>query len=72
MESRSVKGFKPFSLDRRDEDNLPQHLKGAALWREIDDEEGYWVYDYLGNEYLAIEYDEDNDQWYFIRQDTRT
>ncbi|KAI9433356.1 hypothetical protein H4582DRAFT_2061150 [Lactarius indigo] len=44
-------------------DDLPQHIKGAALWEEIDNEEGYWVYDNLGNQYLA---------WYFIGQDTRT
>ena len=63
-QSRSVQGFKPFTIERRTEDNLPDHLKGAALWKEVNNEEGYWVYDYLGLEYLAVEYEEDKDQWY--------
>ena len=71
-QSRSVQGFKPFIIERRTEDNLPDHLKGAALWREVNEEEGYWVYDYLGLEYLAVEYEEDKDQWYFVQQDTRS
>ena len=58
-------GFKPFPLDRRTEDDLPQHIKGAARWHEEEDEEGYWVNDLLSQEYRAIEYDEDTKQWYF-------
>ena len=65
-QSRSVHGFKPFIIEQRTEDNLPDHLKGAALWREVNNEEGYWVYDYLRLKYLAVEYDEDKDQWYFV------
>ena len=71
-QSRSVQGFKPFIIKQRTEDNLPDHLKGAALWREVDNEEGYWVYDYLGLEYLTAEYNKDKDQWYFVRHDTRS
>ena len=65
-------GFKPFPLERRTEDDHPQHVKGAARWHEEDDEEGYWVYDLLSQEYRAIEYDEDTKQWYFVGQDTHT
>jgi hypothetical protein len=71
-QSRSVAGFKPFTLERRTDDNLPQHIKGVAVWKEIEDEEGYWVFDILSNTYLAIEYEEATRQWYFIRQDSRT
>ena len=71
-QSRSVANFKAFILERRTDDNLPQHIKGSALWKEIDDEEGYWVFDTLSNSYLAIEYEEDSAQWYFIQQDSRT
>ena len=53
-------------------DDLPQQIKGSALWKEINDEEGYWVFDPLSNLYLTIEYEEDSAQWYFIQQDTRT
>src|SRR6266704_34926 len=72
MQSRSVVQFKPFTIERRTEDKLPQHVKGAASWREIDNEEGYWVFDPLGQNYLAIEYEESTHQWYFIGQDSRT
>src|SRR6266702_4312605 len=72
MQSRSVVQFKPFTIERRIEDKLLQHVKGVATWREIDGEEGYWVFDILGQNYLAIEYEESTQQWYFIRQDSRT
>ena len=65
MQSRSVKGFKRSFIDRRKEDDLPQHIKGTAVWAEINNEEGYWVYNRDDNLYLAIKYKE----WYFIRQD---
>jgi hypothetical protein len=71
-QSRSVAGFKLFPLERRTDDNLPQHIKGVAVWKEIEDEEGYWVFDILSNTYLTIEYEEATRQWYFIRQDSRT
>jgi hypothetical protein len=71
-QSRSVAGFKPFALERRTDDDLPQHIKGVAVWKEVDDEEGYWVFDILSTSYLAIEYEEATKQWYFIRQDSRT
>jgi hypothetical protein len=71
-QSRSVAGFKPFALERRTDDDLPQHIKGVAVWKEIEDKEGYWVFDILSNTYLAIEYEEATRQWYFIRQDSRT
>jgi hypothetical protein len=38
-QSRSVAGFKPFILERRTDDDLPQHIKGVAVWKEIEDEE---------------------------------
>jgi hypothetical protein len=71
-QSRSIAGFKPFTLERRTDNDLPQHIKGVAVWKEIEDEEGYWVFDLLSNTYLAIEYEEATRQWYFIRQDSRT
>src|SRR6266702_1117763 len=72
MQSRSVVQFKPFTIEKRTDDELPQHVKGAATWREIDDEEGYWVYDPLEQNYLAIEYEESTRQWYFIGRDSRS
>ena len=71
-QSRSVQGFQPFIIDRRTEDELPSYIKGAALFDEVDNEEGYWVFDQLSSDYLAVEYDEEKAQWYFVNQDTRT
>ena len=65
-------GFKLFPLERRTEDDLPQHVKGAAHWHEENDEEGYWVFNLLSQKYRAIEYNEDTRQWYFVGQDTHT
>ena len=72
MQPRSVAGFKSFVIDRQPNDDLPPHIQGAARWLEVRDEEGYWVYNPLNSEYLAVEYDEANDQWYFVSQDSQT
>jgi hypothetical protein len=71
-QSRSVAGFKLFTLERRSDDDLPPHIKGVAVWKEIKDEEGYWVFDILSTAYLAVKYEEATRQWYFIQQDSRT
>jgi hypothetical protein len=34
-QSRSVAGFRAFNIERRTEDDVPVHLKGAATWLEI-------------------------------------
>jgi hypothetical protein len=65
-------GTLQFALERRTDDDLPQHIKGVAVWKEITDEEGYWVFDILSTSYLTIEYEEATKQWYFIQQDSRT
>jgi hypothetical protein len=71
-QSRSVAGFRAFTIERRTEDDVPEYLMGAATWLEIRHEEGYWIFDAITTEYHAAEYDELQDQWYFIRQDPRT
>jgi hypothetical protein len=71
-QSRSVAGFRAFTIERRTEDDVPEYLMGAATWLEIRHEEGYWIYDAMTTEYHAAEYDEIQDQWYFVRQDPRT
>jgi hypothetical protein len=71
-QSRSVAGFRAFTIERRTEDDVPEYLMGAATWLEIRHEEGYWILDSMTTEYQAVEYDEIQDQWYFVRQDPRT
>jgi hypothetical protein len=69
-QSRSIAGFKLFALERRSDDDLPPHIKGVAVWKEINNEEGYWVFDILSTAYLAVEYEEATKQWYFIQHVT--
>src|SRR5580693_2620377 len=71
-QSRSVEGFTPFVIERRFEDNLPAHIRGAARWNEANNTEGYQVYNLLSQTYLEVEYNEDTRQWYFIQQDSRS
>ena len=71
-QSRSIAGFTSFIIEKREDDDLPQHIKGAARWSEVTDEEGYFVFDTLSQSYLPVEYEANTRQWYFIRQDTRT
>jgi hypothetical protein len=71
-QSRSIAGFRAFTIERRTEDDVPEYLMGAATWLEIRHEEGYWIFDAITTEYHAAEYDELQDQWYFVRQDPRT
>jgi hypothetical protein len=69
--SRTVVQFRPFVIERRQEDDLPAHLKGAAVYLETGEQEGYFVFDILANKYLAVEYEEVQGTWYFVQQDKR-
>ena len=62
----------PFVIERRTENDLPRHIQGSAVWNEIHDKEGYFLFDPLSSSYRAVEYQEDTRQWYFIQQDTKT
>jgi hypothetical protein len=44
----------------------------VARFLEIQDQEGYYVFDNLSQTYLAIEYEEDTRTWVFVQQDKRT
>jgi hypothetical protein len=65
-------GFSPFIIERRTEDNLSQHIRGAARWNKVNDKEGYFVYDTLSQTYKEVEYESITRQWYFIAKDTRS
>jgi hypothetical protein len=71
-QSQSVAGFTPFVIERQTEDNLSQHIRGAARWNEVNNEEGYFVYDTLSLTYKEVEYESITRQWYFIAKDTRS
>ena len=62
----------PFVIDRREEADLPRHIQGSAIWNEVHDEEGYFLFDPLSATYRAVEYQDENRQWYFVHQDTKT
>jgi hypothetical protein len=71
MLSRTIVQFKPFQIERHTEDDLPVHIKGVAVYQDIQDQEGYYVFDILANKYLAVKYKEVQGTWYFIQQDKR-
>jgi hypothetical protein len=54
--SRTVVQFRPFQIERRQEDDLPAHIKGAAVYLKSGEQEGYFVFDILANKYLAVKY----------------
>ena len=62
----------PFVINRREEDDLPRHIRGSAVWNEVHNQEGYCLFDPLSSSYREVEYQDDNRQWYFIHQDTKT
>ena len=62
----------PFIIERQTENDLPRHIQGSAVWNEIHNEEGYFLFDPLSSSYRAVEYQDDTRQWYFIQQDTKT
>jgi hypothetical protein len=70
--NRRVAGFTPFIIEQWTEDNLSQHIRGAAHWNEVNDEEGYFVFDTLSQTYKEVEYESTTWQWYFITRDTRS
>ena len=67
--SRSLTSFTSEPLDRRADDDLPDNVKGLAVWKEYDDERGYYVYDKQADYYVAIEFDDAKRAWYFITWD---
>ena len=62
----------PFVIEQQTEDDLPRHIQGSAVWNEIHDEEGYFLFDPLSSSYRVVEYQDENRQWYFVQQDTKT
>ena len=72
MQSRSVARFRSFPLEKRFNNDLPPHIKGAAVWHDFQDNSGYFVFDVLCGTHLPIEYNKDTHQWYFIHQDSRS
>ena len=62
----------PFVIERREEDDLPRYIKGSAIWNKVHNQEGYFLFDPLSATYQEVEYQDDNRQWYFIHQDTKT
>ena len=71
-QSWSVARFVPFIIEQWTEDDLPRHIRGAAIWNEVHNEEGYFLFDPLSHSYQVVEYQKDDWQWYFIQQDTKT
>src|SRR6266704_3069675 len=57
--------------ERRTEDNLPDSVKGATVYKSFADQEGYYVFDKDLQGYLPIHYLEDKRLWTLIDYDNK-
>ncbi|KAH9168127.1 hypothetical protein EDB89DRAFT_2074247 [Lactarius sanguifluus] len=58
--------FQPEYITRLTTDELSDHIKGAAVWAEINNVEGYYIFNPRKKEYHQIHYLEDKRLWAYI------
>ncbi len=58
--------FKSELIERSTDDDLPDDVKGAAVYKSFDDQEGYYVFDKNLQGYLPIHFLEDKRLWTLI------
>ncbi len=57
--SRARATFTSELIERSTEDDLPDNVKGAAIYKSFTDQEGYYVFDKIHQGYTPIHYLED-------------
>ena len=67
--SRSKNQFSPSYIEQRTEDDIPDRVKGAAVWKSYPDTEGYYVWNNVLNKYVPLEYDKTTKVWATLAQD---
>ncbi|KAH9165039.1 hypothetical protein EDB89DRAFT_2077343 [Lactarius sanguifluus] len=60
---RARSKFQPEYITRLTTDELSDHIKGAAVWAEINNVEGYYIFNPRKKEYHHIHYLEDKRLW---------
>ncbi len=70
--SRARATFQSELIERSTEDDLPDNVKGAAIYKSFADQEGYYVFDKNLQGYLPIHYLEDKRLWTLIDYDDKS
>ncbi len=70
--SRARDTFQSELIERSVEDELPNNIKGTAVYKSFDDQEGYYVFDKNLQGYLPIHFLEDKRLWVLINYDTKS
>ena len=69
--SRARATFTSELIERSIEDDLPDNVKGAAIYKSFADQEGYYVFDKIHQGYTPIHYLEDRRLWVLIDYDDK-
>ncbi len=69
--SRSRATFQSELIERSTEDDLPDNVKGTAVYKSFPDQEGYYVFDKHRQGYIPIHFLEDKRLWVLIDYDDK-
>src|SRR6266571_2193174 len=69
--SRARATFQSELIERSTEDDLPDNVKGTAVYKSFTDQEGYYVFDKSQQGYLPIHFLEDRRLWSLIDYDDK-
>ncbi len=69
--SRARVTFQSELIERSTEDDLPDNIKGAAVYKSFTDQEGYYVFNKNLQGYIPIHYLEDKRLWTLIDYDDK-
>jgi len=71
LTSRARATFKSELIERSIKDDLPDNVKGTAVYKSYTDQEGYYVFDKNLQGYAPIHYLEDKRLWVLIDYDSK-
>jgi len=71
LTSRSRATFQSELIEQSTKDKYPDYIKGAAVYKSFDEQEGYYVFDKDLQEYIPIHYLEDKCIWVLIDYDDK-
>ncbi len=69
--SRARATFQLELIERSIEDDLPDSIKGAAVYKSFDEQEGYYVFSKDLQGYIPVHFLEDKHLWMLIDYDAK-
>jgi len=69
--SRARATFQSELIERSQEDDLPDNIKGTAVYKSFADQEGYYIFDKNQQGYIPIHFLEDKRLWVLIDYDDK-